>query len=262
MKLSISATKLIFPIINIWQGSFDEVVSDIEKYLRKDHGINKLIFTPNLDHLRLLAKDIEFQNYYSQANWIVPDGMSLVWLSMLTGYPLRERINGTNLMTKLIEVCNQNNLKIFFLGSTKSVLKKLSKNLKKQYPDLMFSIYAPPFRKKYDFNNKTTKTAINKINNFKTDLLLVGLGIPKQEHFLAKNKAKLKIRVGMGVGGAFLFLSKTEKRAPVWLQKIGGEWLFRLAQDPARLSKRYLLQDLPFFIQLATKLAINKLNLT
>jgi N-acetylglucosaminyldiphosphoundecaprenol N-acetyl-beta-D-mannosaminyltransferase len=184
-----------------------------------------LIFTANVDHLILQKEDKEFKKAYQQADLIVADGMPLVWASYLLKKPLSERVNGTNLTLEILKTAEKNKWKTAFIGHNKKAVEKAFKKLKSKFKHLKINTFS---------------------TNKQTDILFSCLGAPKQEKWLVKNQEKLNTKVAIGIGSAIDFLAEDKKRAPVFLQKLGLEWLFRLLQEPKRLWKRYLLRDIKF----------------
>lgn len=231
--------------LRVFAGTTEESLRLIERYvaLRKP----KIIFTPNLYHLALLSEDARFKKIYTQADLLLIDGISLVWLIKLLYHKNLERINGTNLVLALIKESVQKGYKIFFLGSTDAVQRKLKEVLKREYPKLQFQQFAPPIRD--CFSSADMEEMSRKIKRHHPDILLVGFGAPKQELFLFYAKRRLGVPVGIGVGGAFEYLAGVKRRAPQWVQNVGLEWLFRLLREPRRLWTRYLLYDLRFLVR-------------
>ena len=146
-------------------------------------------------------------------------------------------------MPELFKMSEEMGYKHFFYGSTERTLELLKDNLQQKYPKLQIvGMYAPPFRQLTD---KEDEEVIQRINEEKPDFLWVGLGAPKQEVWMASHKNKISA-VMIGVGAGFDFHAGVVKRAPVWMQRSGLEWLYRLFQDPKRLWKRYVVTNSKF----------------
>jgi len=138
----------------------------------------------------------------------------------------------------------------YFYGGTEAALEKLVMALKQTYPKInIVGQYSPPFR---PLNPEELKQVIDNINKSQADILWVGLGSPKQDFWIKENRDKLNVSVMVGVGAAFDFLSGANKQAPRWMQKTGLEWLFRLACEPKRLWRRYIIGN-PRFVYLLIK---------
>lgn len=194
-------------------------------------------------------KDERFAEIVNNADLVTPDGKPLVfglkWLYDIE----QDKVSGPDLMPSLLAEAEKENLSVFFYGATQEVLNQLIEFCKQKYPDLKIAgVISPPFRKL----TETEELAdINVINRSKANLVFVALGCPKQEVWMNRMKGKINA-VMLGVGGAFPMLVGAEKRAPIWMQENGLEWFFRLAQDPKRLFKRYLVTN-SWFIYLLTR---------
>ncbi len=181
------------------------------------------------------------------ADYIITDGMPLVWMQKLQGANDAARVRANDLMILLCEYAAANNLSVGFYGGQQKVIDAMLERARKELPDLKIAYaFSPPFR---TLDETEEAEIIAEINNKKPDLLFVGLGCPKQENWMAKNKGKVK-SVMLGVGASFDFYAGNVKESPEWLGKIGLEWLYRLTQEPKRLWKRYLILN-PRFMFLA-----------
>jgi N-acetylglucosaminyldiphosphoundecaprenol N-acetyl-beta-D-mannosaminyltransferase len=211
------------------------------------------ICTGNLDHLYLLQGDAEFRNAYDTASLVLADGMPVVWLSRLqhkeSQAQLRERVAGSDLFWELARVSQATGLRLFFLGGKLGAADSARQEVLRRFPGAQIvGHYCPPFE---TFETEAEQERIHElIRAADPDVLLVGLGAPKQEKWIVANKARLGVPVSIGVGGTFEMASGQVKRAPRWLQRVGLEWAYRLVQDPRRLYRRYLCNDLPFLFRL------------
>lgn len=173
---------------------------------------------------------------------ITPDGMPLIWsinAQLPTAEKLTDRVYGPTLMLKTIEATNTpvSPYRHFLLGGKSSNLAKLTDRFAKEFPNATIAdSYSPPFG---DWPETETESIIEKIRASRANLVWVGLGCPKQEHWIAKNKHRLPPAVYFGIGAAFAFHAGEVKQAPPLLQKTGLEWLYRLTMEPRRLFKRY-----------------------
>ena len=234
--------------------SLKETINLVKTEVKTNIKKSFLVFTINLHHLYLLDRNKHFNKIYNQAELIVPDGVFLLWLRLLLKNPLKGRVNGTDLTYALLKVAKENNFKVFFIFAHKYDKKKI-KRLKNK--GLLFDCFFLPFKKYKDYN--LTKKAIKKINSFSPDILFMGLGVLKQEEWLAKNRNKLNVKVALGVGSALDYLVGKRKRAPLWMQRMGLEWLWRFLQEPKRLFKRYFIQDLFFGLKILLSLIYQRL---
>jgi N-acetylglucosaminyldiphosphoundecaprenol N-acetyl-beta-D-mannosaminyltransferase len=180
------------------------------------------------------------------ADLVTPDGMPLVWALRLLGVEGATRVCGPDLTPILCERAAALGIPVGFYGSTPGVLGHLTSNLARRYPGLrVVYSYSPPFRV---LTSEEDADVIDGINRSGARLLFVGLGAPKQEQWMAAHKGKVQA-VMLGVGAAFDFLAGNKRQAPKVLQRLGLEWLFRLAQEPRRLWRRYLYRN-PRFVAL------------
>lgn len=184
-----------------------------------------------------------YRRIQNQAAMVLPDGKPLSVVSRLRGYKDAKKVSGPDLMPEIFGVSQLNGYRHFFYGATEETLNKLRLVLRKEYPNLQIvGMYAPPFRA---MTLDEDKYVIEMINQLKPDFVWVGLGAPKQEIWMAEHKGKIN-GLMIGVGAGFDFLAGTTKRAPLWMQRCGLEWFFRLTQDPKRLWKRYLKTNIQF----------------
>ncbi|NES99874.1 MAG: WecB/TagA/CpsF family glycosyltransferase [Sphaerospermopsis sp. SIO1G1] len=236
--------------IEIDQYSFDEVVGKIVSHALTK-GVPEYVVTPNAMHILTLQQDADFRNIYDRAFLVVPDGVSLLWAAKFLETPLNGRVNGTDLFEKLCAIASEQGLKIFLLGGRPGAAEKAQETLQNRHPNLEITgTYCPD----YGFENRQEELELinSKIQASAPDILFVGLGAPKQEKWIANNYLSLKVPVSIGIGVSFELVADMVSRAPVWMQKAGLEWLFRLIVEPQRLWKRYILGN-PTFIWLVLK---------
>ena len=223
--------------------SFDDALNNILKLISRNN--KSYVITSNVDHIVNLQEDSYFQHIYKNAGLIVPDGMPLIWASKILKNTLKSRVTGSDLLPALCQKSVKHGYKIFLLGGRPKAAKIAEKKLVKRFPNLKIcGSYCPPFGfEKNNYNNKIIKI----ICDAKPDILFVGLGSPKQEKWIYNNKDILNVPVSIGVGASIDFNAGIIKRAPLFLQKAGFEWFWRLLMEPKKLWKRYLVKDLAFF---------------
>ena len=194
------------------------------------------------------------QRVHNAAGLVTPDGMPLVWLARLHGLEHVERVYGPDLMLALCHRSISKGYRHFLYGGAEGVPDRLANRLKRRYPGLrIVGSYSPPFRPLTDEEDKQTVQAINEAN---PDVVWIGLSTPKQERWMAEHIGRLTAPVLVGVGAAFDFHSGLKRQAPRWMQRSGLEWLFRLANEPRRLWRRYLVNN-PLFTLLVLQQALN-----
>ncbi len=202
------------------------------------------LVTANVDFLVQAQEDVELRRILFDAHLVLCDGTPLVWASRLLGNPLLERVAGADLVPLLLRVAAEKGYRVFFLGATPESVKQAVDNLKKLHPTLIIAdYYSPPFNKLLEMDHDEIK---RRVVEAKPDLLFVSFGCPKQEKWIAMHYRSLGVPVSAGVGATIDFLAGTVKRAPLWMQRAGMEWTYRLAQEPRRLFKRYF-KDLAVF---------------
>ena len=226
-----------FAGIKIDNLTLEEAISKIEELIRK--GESSYIVTPNAAHIVLLQKDEELKEVYQCASLILSDGMSLIWATKILGFPLKERITGTDLLFSLLNLSCRKNYKIFLLGAKEQIIRRVSGNLQHRFPNLqIIDIHSGYF--------SNDRRIVEKINKAQPEILFIGMGFPKQEKWIHKYIDQLNIKIAVCVGGIFDIIGGETKRAPKWMQKSGLEWFFRLCQEPGRLWKRYLVGNIIF----------------
>jgi len=202
------------------------------------------ITTPNPQMLLDAQKDSSFKKILNSSDLSLPDGFGIILASRFLGTPLKGRISGIDFAEKLLELAEKNGLRVFLLGGKIDVAKNAATNLRKRFPSLnICGTHHGYFKSSYN------ETLVKIIHDRKTQILLVGLGSPKQEKWMAEYAKKIPtLQVCMGIGGSFDIWGGYLKRAPIWMQKCGCEWLFRCIQQPKRF--RVLLQFPVFFKKL------------
>jgi len=200
----------------------------------------QFVVTPNLDHCRMMRTNGALAAACEVSGMSIPDGWPLVMASRMTKYKIKQRVTGSDLVIPLCRLLAKNDLSVFLLGSSPEALKACAKKLRDEAPGLILSgMYSPPFGFEQDPQNLTDIK--ERIMKAQPDALLVALGSPKQELWMASQVTQLPIGVAIGVGGSLDFLAGKQKRAPKAVQNIGLEWLWRALSNPRRLGKRYLI---------------------
>ncbi len=183
----------------------------------------------------------------------LPDGMPLVWAANLLGQHLPNRVYGPELMRRYNDRCAQRGHRVWLYGGRdQRSLLQLALNLRRNHPGLrIVGGYSPPFR---ELSNEEENAIAAQANEAKPDLLWVGIGVPKQEKWMARMRDRLDVPVMGGVGAAFDFHGGRISQAPNWMQERGLEWIYRIAQEPRRLLPRYLFHNPRFMAVLVGQL--------
>ncbi|MDR7073324.1 WecB/TagA/CpsF family glycosyltransferase [Fictibacillus barbaricus] len=205
--------------------------------------------TPNVDHIVMLDNDAQFKKIYDNAALVLADGMPLIWTSKLLRKKIVEKISGSDLTPKLIELAIEKKYKVYILGGSQTAGNKIIDLYKN---NLEIDFYSPPFG--FETNSNELNKIKEKLQKFNPDILLVSLGAPKGEKWIFDHYQELKIPLSIHVGAAIEFLAGTIKRAPHWMQRNGLEWFYRFLMEPKRMFKRYFIRDSKFFLLLFKEL--------
>lgn len=202
------------------------------------------------------TQDVEFKIAVNNADMTTPDGAPIAWALRRLGHPSQQRINGPDLMMKYLTEAERLNQTVFFYGSTEDTLAKLRVALAKKFPMLRVGgTHAPPFR---PLSLQEDDSIVDTINLSGSNVVFVGLGCPKQEKWMAEHRGRINA-VMIGVGAAFDYHAGVLKRAPLWWQHNGLEWLYRLASEPRRLFRRYLVTNTLFVLGFVRQVVTAKL---
>ena len=190
----------------------------------------------------------EFQKILNAADLVTPDGMPLVWTLRRLGLNDQPRVYGPDLTLNVCQAAAEAGVPVGLYGGTPEVLDALQQRYRERFPQLQIAYaYAPPFR---PLACEEDEAVVEAINASGTRILLVGLGCPKQEQWVARHRDRVQA-VMLAVGAAFDFHAGRVKQAPLWMRRCGLEWLFRLLMDPRRLWRRYFKNN-PRFLGLVT----------
>lgn len=235
-------------------------ITENELLRRLDHNLIKeksgILFTPNVDHLCKLQHDEDFYRCYQQAEWVVCDSKILWRCSKFLKNPLPEAIPGSSFFTHFYEYHKDDeNCKIFLLGSPKQeIAERAMNNINAKIGrNIVVGAHSPSFGfEKKDDENLNIVRIINKSG---ANVVLVGVGAPKQEKWIMRWREQMPgVKIWMALGATIEFEAGTLDRAPLWMQRISMEWLYRAFKDPKRLLKRYFIDDMQFFYYFAKQL--------
>jgi N-acetylglucosaminyldiphosphoundecaprenol N-acetyl-beta-D-mannosaminyltransferase len=203
--------------------------------------------------------DPELRAAVTGASLVVPDGQPVVWAMNALGGRLTNRVYGPDLMAKFCERSALTGARMFLYGGrNQGALVQLALNLRRRFPGLqVVGGYSPPFR---TLSEEEIDAVVAEINHARADVVWVGIGVPKQEKWMAALRDRLDAPVLVGVGAAFDFHAGLVPQAPAWMQSAGLEWLFRLSKEPRRLWKRYLTYNPRFVLGFARQYARHRRN--
>ncbi|MEX6505867.1 WecB/TagA/CpsF family glycosyltransferase [Jiella sp. M17.18] len=221
-------------------------VETIECWARS--GVRTYVCITGVHGVLECRDDPDLLAIHRAAGMVTPDGMPLVWTARWRGLGGVSRVYGPDLMRAISARAAQNHLRHFYFGGVDGVAERLARKLRSLAPELrVVGTFAPPFR---PMSPEEDDAIVRQINACRPDILWVGLSTPKQERWMHAHRHRLDVPVMIGVGAAFDFLSETKRQAPVWMQRNGLEWLFRLTTEPRRLWRRYFT-IVPRFIALS-----------
>ena len=195
------------------------------------------LVTANVDFVVQAEQDPELLRILFHAHLVLCDGMPLVWASRFLGNPLPERVTGSDLVPRLLAESERRDWRVFFLGGTPESVERAAVRTLERHPRLrLVGAYSPPFKPLQEMDHEGI---LRRVTEARPDILFVAFGCPKQEKWINWYYRSLGVPVAVGVGATIDFLAGTFRRAPVWMQRTGTEWLYRLLQEPRRLAQRY-----------------------
>ena len=225
--------------INVFAMSMNNVLDLCEKTIEQRSSL--LIGVLNVAKAVNSRKDNRLRKSLDDADIVVADGRGIIWLSKLVGKPLPERVAGIDIMCKLFERASEKKYRVYFLGAKQHVVEKVVNYVGDNHPGLVVAGYHDGY-----FDDSSEKEVADDIRDSKADILFVAVPSPKKENFLSKWREYMNVPVCHGVGGSFDVVAGVTKRAPLWMQKYGLEWFYRVMQEPGRMWKRYLVTNSVF----------------
>jgi N-acetylglucosaminyldiphosphoundecaprenol N-acetyl-beta-D-mannosaminyltransferase len=240
-------SSLGIPVDNL---TLDDTVDRVIAMAKMRDGRARLVSTLNVDFLVnslgtrfTRARHPELLNVLRNSDLVTADGFPILWLSRIVGRPLQQRVCGSDLVPELAARASREGLSIFFLGGGEGVAQAAADTLVARHEDLRIAGATAPYIHTEGPGLAECvaddEAIVEKINTSGADILLVGLGNPKQELWFNRNRDKLKVPVSIGVGGTFEFITGSTRRAPEWVRRMNLEWIYRITQDPGRLWRRY-----------------------
>ncbi|MFM2428879.1 MAG: hypothetical protein RLZZ511_92 [Cyanobacteriota bacterium] len=234
--------------VNILNVEIDNL--SMQEFLAQlDRGV---VFTPNVDHLMKLQHDQAFVSAYQQADYRVCDSQVLLYAARFLGDPIKAKISGSDLFPQFCDYHAHNEaIKIFLLGGAPGIAAQAQKRINQRIGrSIIVAAHSPSFG--FEKNPQECLNLVQMIRKSEANVLVVGVGAPKQEIWIAKHRHMLpNIDIFLAVGAAIDFEAGNKPRSPEWMSHLGIEWMHRLASEPGRLWKRYLIEDMPFFLLLA-----------
>lgn len=204
-------------------------------------GAGGTVFTPNVDHVILADEDPAFRQAYAATSLSLVDGMPVAWAARLLGHPTPEKISGSDFVRPLARRAAAEGWRVYLFGGAPGVVERAASMLSTEFPGLRLAGFDAP---SIDMSapRDTRLASLERIRESRPDVVLVALGSPKGELWASGVREALRPAVLIAVGAGLDFLTGAQRRSPRWVSRAGLEWLFRLACDPRRLARRYLLR--------------------
>jgi N-acetylglucosaminyldiphosphoundecaprenol N-acetyl-beta-D-mannosaminyltransferase len=224
----------------------NEAIHQLLCWLDADRTRLKYLVTPNVDHVVNFQKNERFREAYAKADIVLVDGKPLLWASRLLGIDIPETIPGSDLVPALFDASARGgSLTVYLLGAGPGVADRAATRISRRWPHMeVIGTYSPPFG--FENQEEENRKIIQQIRSRRPDLLIVGLGAPKQEIWVSEHANDIGAKVALCVGASIDFFAGERCRAPSWMRKVGLEWLHRMMTDPRRLVRRYF-RDLMIF---------------
>lgn len=228
-------------IISILGVPIDAVTRDeagiiTENLIKESNKSCKMIFAPNVEFIMYAQKDKEFFDILKQSSLSTPDSIGVIIGAKFQKKSFPERIPGQSYFRKIIELSNEKGYSIYLLGGKPGIPEKAKENLEKIFPNVNIVGVHHGY-----FNENEEEEVIEEINKLQPNVLFVALGAPRQEKWIYNHRNELKVDVATGQGGTYDYEAGKIKRAPVWVQKIGMEWFWRLCREPKRIKRQLVL---------------------
>jgi N-acetylglucosaminyldiphosphoundecaprenol N-acetyl-beta-D-mannosaminyltransferase len=232
-----------------------QAIERLLDWVRSPDGRCHYVVTPNVDHAVMFQEHTGLRRAYADASLVLADGFPVLAAARLLRRAIPERVPGSDLVPALFSTVNSHaatdgtkRLRVFLLGAAPGVADRAAKNILHRWPAVqVVGTYSPPLG--FEKDDAENERILRRIAAVKPDVLIVGLGAPKQELWVHAHRNRIAAPVALCVGATIDFLAGEKPRAPVWMRRVGLEWLHRLASEPKRLAKRYL-RDAWIFPQL------------
>jgi N-acetylglucosaminyldiphosphoundecaprenol N-acetyl-beta-D-mannosaminyltransferase len=220
-----------------------DVIARMEEWIARREGC-RFVAVTGMHGVTEAQHDAEFKTILNAAGLVVADGMPLVWIGRRHGFEMRRRVYGPELMETFCKETAEKGYRHYFYGGAPGVGEELAARFVSRFPGMVVAgTYSPPFR---SLTREEDGEVIQAIEVAQADIVWVGLSTPKQERWMYEHRERLNIPVLVGVGAAFDFHTGRIAQAPEWMRERGLEWLFRLAMEPRRLWRRYLVYGAEF----------------
>ena len=224
--------------------TYEELKNSVEKDILNHQ--KSFIVAINPEKVLKARKDEQLKELLNKATYQIPDGVGIIYASKIKKGQIRSRITGIDCMDMLCDLASEKGYKIFLYGAKEETIKETKVKLEEKYPKINIVGYINGYE-------KDNEKIIKEINKSKADIVFVALGSPKQENWINDYKDEMNAAIFQGVGGSFDVISGNIKRAPLWMQKAGLEWLYRLIKEPKRIFRQLKLVKFLFLILFSKK---------
>lgn len=231
--------------------TYDEAAEEVAGSIGR--GSSTWILAINPEKIMKALSDEELRRLLLQANLFIPDGIGVLWAGKILGRPFPQRVTGVDLLVRLVEEAARRGWKVYLLGAAPGVAEEVAAAWETRWPGLQVAGTYHGY-----FSEEEEGMVVAKVAAAGPDILFVAMGSPRQERFIGNNRTALRVPVCMGVGGSFDVISGKKKRAPVWMQKVGMEWSYRLFLEPSRVLR---MSALPRFMFLVLRRKLGLLTL-
>jgi N-acetylglucosaminyldiphosphoundecaprenol N-acetyl-beta-D-mannosaminyltransferase len=214
--------------------------------MSKTPGTCRFVVTPNADHMLLLQENAAMRRAYADASLVIADGWPVVVASHLLARPLPARVTGSDLVPGVFGAADPSDpVRVFLFGAAPGVAERAALAIEARYPGVrVVGAHGPPLG--FERDPSETRRSLDRIREADPDILLVGLGAPKQELWVHANRSEIRARVALCIGATIDFLAGERARAPTWMQRVGLEWFHRMVSEPRRLVPRYARNAVEF----------------
>lgn len=241
-------TKIKIFDIDIDRLTMMETVKTVSSWVESDEYKARYVVTPNVDHIVNLAKSKQFKEAYQSASLVVADGKPVVLASRLLGKGLPEVVPGSDLVPEIFDYYQyelKKKVKVFLLGAMPGVADRAANVIHEHWPHVeIVGCYSPDFG--FEKSQEASQHICNLVNDKRPDIVVFGVGAPKQEIWSHQYASKLDTKAILCVGATIDFIAKEKSRAPIWMRKVGLEWLHRISSEPKRLLRRYVVDAFIF----------------
>ncbi|HEY3975349.1 MAG TPA: WecB/TagA/CpsF family glycosyltransferase [Candidatus Sulfotelmatobacter sp.] len=236
--------------VKVHATNMDRALAQVEEAVAR--GDKGYVCVTGVQGIMEAQMDANLKRIINQAALNIPDGRPTVWVGWLRGMLQMRQVTGPNMMLRLCALSAEKGYTHFFYGGNDGVADELKDSLTRRFPGLnVVGTYCPPFRA---LNEQEEAGLVRMVAETKPDFFWVGLSTPKQEKFMDQYRSKLDTKLMFGVGAAFDMHTGRIKDAPYWMKVVGVQWMHRIYQDPARLWKRYLVNNPKFVYRIALEL--------